>query len=100
LLRARKKNNLHKKVILFKDVKVHLYSSNVSYDLENETTDHTDQESPCFPADRKSDLSSEQDDEYTQIQSISWQCGCVIQISLSVFCYGADGVVTLILLTI
>jgi hypothetical protein len=76
---------------------MHFYSSDVSYDLKSETTDHTDQESPCFPADRKSDLCNEQDDEYAEIQSVSWQCGCVIQEPLFIFCYRADGVVTLIL---
>ena len=79
---------------------MHLYSSYVSYDLENETTDHSDQESPGFPTDRKPDLGSEQDDEYAEIQSVSWQCGCVIQEPLFIFCYRADSVVTLILLAL
>jgi hypothetical protein len=54
-----KEEDLHEKIVLFKDVEMHLYSSDVSNDFENETTDHTDKESPGFPADRKPDLGNE-----------------------------------------
>ncbi len=94
------KGDLHKKVFLLEDVGVHLYSSDVSYDLENETTDHTDKESPCFPADRKSDLGGKQDDEDAQVQSISCQRRYVIQVALIPGSGRADGIVTLILLAL
>ena len=74
---------------------MHHYPTNITHNLEPDTKDHSDEKSPCFPADREPDLNQEKKGEDGQVERVSWKVRDVLELTLSPSPDWADGVITL-----
>jgi hypothetical protein len=74
---------------------VHHYPTKVTHNLEPDTEDHSDEKSPCSPADGEPDLKQEKKGEDGQVERVAWKVRNVLELTLSPGPDWTDGVITL-----